>query len=208
MAVAVRAVLAQSDPDTAGARAARHRERQAGVGGVGCEVPAAPRRLANPPGAPQLHCLPLPFRVGDLGHRLDGTAQKRQAQGVAAAQLGLPRAQPNTQDLGGDCQPCGPSPERDSPAGEDPEQKLPRYVLQKGAGDSQVVARGELTAEMDLTVVCMAHGASHRGRGQKPGQADPPLLHLRREGPSKRPAQHHAPSIRACGPLPSLSGTS
>lgn len=88
----------------------------------------------------------------------------------------------NTQDLGGDCQPCGPSPEGDSPTGEDPEQKLPWYILQKGAGDSQVVARGELTAEMDLTVVRMAHGASHGGRGQNPGQADPPLLHLRRGG--------------------------
>lgn len=77
----VAAVLAQSDADTARARALGHREREAGVGGVGGKVPAAPRRLANSPGAPQLHRLPLArgqaLRVGSaLGRRLDGTARE------------------------------------------------------------------------------------------------------------------------------------
>lgn len=74
------------------------------------------------------------------------------------------------------------SPEGDPPTGEDPEQKLPWHVLQEGAGDGQVVAGAELTAQVHLPVVGMAHGASHGGRGQDPGQADPPLLHLQRGG--------------------------
>lgn len=55
------------------------------------------------------------------------------------------------------------SPEGDLPGGEDTQQELPRYVLQEGAGDSQVVAWGELTVQVDLTVICVTCGASHRG---------------------------------------------
>lgn len=91
------------------------------------------------------------------------------------------------------------SPEGDSPTGKDPEQKLPRHVLQEGAGDGQVVAGAEFTAEVDLPVVGVAHSASHGGRGQDPGQADPPLLHLQRGGPCAnvpRPACRLHPARR------------
>lgn len=75
------AVLMQSDADAAGARALGDREGEAGVGGVRGKVPAAPRRLAGSPGAPQLHGPPLPRRqgcsgAGVLGHCPDGTAKK------------------------------------------------------------------------------------------------------------------------------------
>ena len=82
VALAVTAVLAQSDSDAAGPCALRDREGEARVGRVGGEVPAAPRRLADSPRAPQLHGLPLPCGQGlprgrARGRRLDGTARGR-----------------------------------------------------------------------------------------------------------------------------------
>lgn len=101
MALAVLAVLVQSDADTAGAWALRDRQGEARVARVGGKVPAAPCCLAGSPGAPQLHGLPLAGGQGlprgrAPGRRLEGTVRERHTGGRLAARSRPAHCRPRT----------------------------------------------------------------------------------------------------------------
>ena len=70
------------------------------------------------------------------------------------------------------------APEGDPSTGEDTEQEISLCIIQKGAGNNKVIARGKVTVQVNFSTVGVANRARNRGSGEGLQKIELLLLNL------------------------------